>query len=166
MTDVMLYDPSSSPTSSALALVDPAYALAKKMACTSFVPAAYQNKPDELLAAILTGHELGIGPMAAMAKIHNIQGRAGISAELMRALPLSHGHVIWVEEASPSKVVVCGHRKGDPEHVSRITWTADMVKRAGLEGKENHRKYPQAMMLARATGDLCRTIFADCLAGI
>jgi len=163
LSDLMLYE---SPTSQALALVEPAYELAVKMARTSFVPAAYRGKPDELLAAILTGNELGLGPMTAMAKIHNIDGRAAISAELMRALPLAHGHTISVEEASSSKVTVVGFRKGDPEHASRITWTADMVKRAGLEGKQNHRKYPQAMLLARATGDLCRTIFADCLAGI
>lgn len=163
MSDLVLYE---SPTSQALAMVEPAYELAQKMAMTTFVPAGYRGKPNELLAAILTGNELGLGPMTAMAKIFNIEGKAGIAAELMRALPLSHGHVIWVEEASSTKVTVAGHRKGDPEHVSRMTWTADMVKRAGLEGKANHRKYPQAMLLARATGDLCRTIFADCLSGI
>lgn len=163
-TDLAVID--TTPTSQILGLVDEAYLLAQRVATTAIVPAAYKNKPDELLASILTGAELGLPPMTSMAKIHNIQGRAGLAAELMRALPLSHGHSIWIEEASPIKVTVAGHRARDADHVSRISWTADMVKRAGLDGKENHRKFPQAMLLARATGDLCRTIFADCLAGI
>ena len=163
-TDLTLYD--DSPTASALALVEPAAQLVERLANTSFVPQGYRGKPGELLAAVLTGHELGIGPMAAMSKIHNIQGRAGLSAELMRALPLSRGHSIWIEEASSTRVTVCGHRKGDAEHVSRMVWTIDMAKAARLDRKEVWRSFPQAMLLARATGDLCRAIFADCLSGI
>lgn len=164
MTDLVPYEPS--PTQSALALVDDGFALAQRMAGTTFVPKEYRNKPEELLAAILTGHELGIGPMAAMSKIHNIQGRAGLSAELMRALPLQHGHSIWVEEASSEKVVLAGHRRGEPEKVTRITWTMAMAKAAGLASKQVWRQFPQAMLLARCSGDLCRAIFADCLSGI
>jgi hypothetical protein len=42
----------------------------------------------------------------------------------------------------------------------------DQAKKAGLEGKTNWRKYPKQMLQARATGELARLAFADCLGGM
>ena len=156
---------SSESTMQALALVGPAGDLVEKIANSAFVPPAWRGKPDELLAAILTGHELGLPPMAAIGKMHNIQGRATLSAEAARAIVQSRGHEIWLEQVSAAKVVACGRRRGE-ENVVRITWTMDDAKRAGVVGKEVWRKFPQAMLTARATADLCRAHFADCLSGI
>lgn len=156
-------------TGEALALVAPAAELVSQIANTSFVPPAYRGKPGELLAAILTGHELGLGPMTAIAKVHNIEGRASLSAEVMRALVQSKGHHIAVAETTPTKATVVGWRAGEEKPTdgsNRFTWTLDMAERAGLKGKQNWRKYPQAMLMARATGEMCRALFADCLAGI
>lgn len=156
-------------TGEALALVAPAAELVSQIANTSFVPPAYRGKPGELLAAILTGHELGLGPMTAIAKVHNIEGRASLSAEVMRALVQSKGHHIAVAESTPTKATVVGWRAGEEKPTdgsNRFTWTLDMAERAGLKGKQNWRKYPQAMLMARATGEMCRALFADCLAGI
>lgn len=158
--------PLDTPTGQALALVEPAMRLVEQISNTTFVPQAYRGKPQELLAAILLGNELGVGPMQSMSKIHNIQGRAGVSAELARAIVLAHGHRIWFEEMTSSRVVACGARSNAPDRVTRVTWTLDMAERAGLKAKENWRKYPQAMLTARATGELCRAVFADVLAGI
>lgn len=158
--------PLDTPTGQALALVDPSLRLIEQISNSTFVPTAYRGKPGELLAAILTGAELGVGPMSSIAKIHNVQGRSGLSSELARAIVLKAGHRIWVEESSSERVTVGGVRANDPDHPSRFTWTMDMARKAGLDKKENWRKYPAAMLLARATGDLCRAIFADCLAGI
>lgn len=155
----------TTPTAQALDLVEPSLRLVEQIANTTFVPNGYRGKPAELLACILTGAELGVGPMTAIAKIHNVQGRSGLSSELARALVLSKGHDLWIEESAPSRVTVAGQRSGS-ERVTRITWSLEMADRAGLKAKENWRKYPQAMLLARATGDLCRAVFADVLAGI
>lgn len=166
-TELALYD--DSPTGQALALVGPAGELVDKISNTSFVPAAYRGKPGELLAAILTGAELGLGPMTAIGKVHNIEGRASLSSEVMRALVLSRGHHIVIAESGPAKVTVVGWRANDERPVdgeNRFTWTMDMAKRAGLDSRQNWRKYPQAMLLARATAELCRAVFPDCMAGI
>lgn len=165
MTTTDLVPVSTESTMQALALVGPAGDLVAKISNSAFVPPAWRGKPDELLAAILTGHELGLPPMAAIGKMHNIQGRATLSAEAARAIVQSRGHEIWLEQVSAEKVVACGRRRGE-ENTVRITWTMADARRAGVAGKEVWRKFPQAMLTARATADLCRAHFADCLSGI
>lgn len=159
--------PAERDPSRVLALIEPASKVVEALSQTTFVPKEYRGKPAELLAAILTGAEMGLPPMTAMNQFHPIQGRSVPSATAMRAVVLSQGHSLWVEESSDKKVTVCGRRRGAPvEESTRVTWTEDKAKRAGLSGKENWRKYPQQMLIARATAELCRTVFADCLAGI
>jgi hypothetical protein len=137
---------------------------AAHLAPTEFVPKDLRNKPAAIAAAMLRANELGISPMEGLAKIHVINGRPGLAAELMRALVQRAGHEIWTEEHTQTRVTVCGQRRGS-EHVEKVTWTADDVKRAGLAG-DGHKKYPRAMLFARATAELCRMQFADVLAGM
>lgn len=138
--------------------------LAKHLASTEFVPSSMRNKPESVTAAILRAHELGISPLQGLAQIHVINGRPGLAAELMRALVLAHGHEIWTDEFTQTRVTLCGRRAGT-DHVEKVTWTLDDAKRAKLGG-DAWAKYPRAMLLARATGELCRLKFADILAGM
>jgi hypothetical protein len=141
------------------------FELAKAIATTPFVPAPIRNNPAAVMATILRGHELGVTAMHSLQQIDFIDNRPALRAELMRALVQSKGHEIWTEEYTITTVTLCGRRAGT-DHVQKVTWTADDVKRADLAGKANHRKYPRAMLLARATGELCRLAFADVLAGM
>lgn len=143
----------------------PATHLAETLARTNFVPSAYRGKPAELAACILFGHELGIQPMNAMQKIHVVDGRPGLAAEAMRALVLNAGHEIVIETSSSTRAKVKGRRRGSEEWTS-VEWTMDDAKRAGLEKKDNWRKYPADMLVARASARLCRFIFADVLGGL
>lgn len=153
------------PRGSSMALATPAWALAQRIADTDFVPSSLRGKKEAVLACILTGHEIGVSPMQALAKIHVIDGRPAMAAELMRAVALKAGHEIWIEEQSSTRVVVGGKRKGS-DRETKVCWTMDDAKRANLEGRSNWKRYPSAMLLARATAALCRAIFPDVLAGI
>lgn len=148
-----------------LDLVAPAFDLAEKIAKTDFVPSPMRGKPEAVLAAILTGHELGIGPMQSLAKIHVIEGRPAMAAELMRALVLAAGHDIWVVESNSTRCTVGGKRTNS-ERESTFTWTLDDARKAGLDGRQNWRKYPRAMLLARATSEVVRAVFPDVVAGV
>lgn len=163
MTDLVPY--SEPARVSTFEIMPAAIELAGHVARTEFVPSSLRGKPEAVVAAILQGHELGLEPMASLNKIHVVDGRPTLAAELMRALVQRAGHEIWLEEASSTKVTMGGRRRGE-EHPTRITWTIDDAKRARLDQKNNWRQYPRAMLTARATGELCRLLFADVLAGI
>ena len=105
--------------------------------------------------------------MQALQKIHVVKGKPVMSAELMRALVRREGHKIRVQEASAEKCVVTGIRRDDPEFEQRSEFTIDDAKRAGLVKQgSGWDKYPKAMLEARATSQLCRSLFPDVLAGI
>ena len=148
-------------------LVPQAASLADQIARTDFAPAGLRGKPEAVMAAMLTGHEIGIGPMQALSEISVINGRPCMSAKLMRALVHRAGHDLWFEVKSNTKVTICARRADWPEdRVAKVTWTMDDAKAAGLAGGQNYRKYPRAMLAARATGEICRDNFADVLGGI
>lgn len=148
-----------------LTLQNPAIELANAIAGTEFVPTHFRNNPAAIAAAILYGDEVGLGPMQSLAKIAVINGRPTLAAEAQRALILQAGHDLWVEEATASRCTVVGRRRGS-EATSRITWTMDDAKRAGLTGKPPWKLYPRQMLLARASAELARAVFPDAIGGL
>lgn len=138
--------------------------LADYIAATDFVPTAYRGQPAAVAAAILAGRELGIGPMTALQHLHVIEGRPAMSAQLMRALVLAAGHQLRIVEATTTRCTIAGTRKGGTE--AAVTWTMDDAKRAGLAGRPSWSRYPRQLLLARATGELCRGIFPDVIGGM
>ena len=118
-------------------------------------------------AAILTGQELGLGPMASLRSIDVINATPALRAIALRALVQSHGHRITVEEATSTRAVVAGLRAGEDEsRTVRITWTMDDARSRNLAGKPNWRTQPRNMLIARATAEVARLIAADAIVGI
>lgn len=136
--------------------------IAQSLAKTSFVPASLRGKPDDITAAILAGSELGLQPMAALRSMDVIQGTPALRAHAMRGLVLSHGHEVEVVESDPQHCVMRGRRKGS-EAWQTVTWTFERAQQLGLTGKDQWKKQPQTMLVARATGEICRLIASDVL---
>ena len=153
-----------SPLEQTLEVADRTLRFAEVISATQFVPAGLRGKPDAILAAIMYGAELGLGPMQALAKIAVIDGKPSLSAEAQRGLIRAAGHRIWTVELTNTRCVLAGQRQGE-DRSEEITWTMDDAKRAGLSGKANWRSYPRQMLLARATADLARLLFSDVLGG-
>jgi hypothetical protein len=116
------------------------------------------------------GDEIGVGPMTALQGVHVIDGRPFLSAELMRALVLSAGHRIRVIESTGTRCVVLGWRREDVPYSDaqgiRVEWTIEMARAAGLAGRGAWRTYPRALLVARASADLCRMAFPDIVRGL
>jgi len=139
--------------------------LATKISNTNFVPKGLRGKPAEIAACVLTGREIGIGPMQALQKIHVIDGRPSMSAELMRSLVMAAGHQISYPVYTNDKVTARGQRAGTAE-ATEVTWTLKDAERIGVASRDTWRKYPRQMLSARATSELCRLMFPDALGGI
>jgi hypothetical protein len=139
--------------------------LSQRISNTPFVPTALRGKNEAVLACVLYGAELGLGPMQSLNSIHVIEGRTAMSPELMRAMVARHGHRIDVVENSATVCEVKGMRS-DTGSTATVRWTMEDAKLAGLAGKNNWKTYPRAMLLARATSELCRIVFPDVIAGL
>lgn len=140
-------------------------AMATEVCKTEFVPSDFRNRPEACLAAILTGRELGIGPMQALKEVSIIDGRPALSAQLMLAL-LRKGGVMILESQSTNDRAWIKAQRTDTGEVCEVEWTMEQAVTAGLAGKANFRKYPADMLWARAVGRLGRRIGSDLLAGM
>jgi len=132
---------------------------------SGLAPKSLRN-PQACATVILKGDELGIPPMTAIQELHVIDGKVGMSAELMRALILRKipGSQIEVVESTDKVCTLKGSRPGHkPMEVSFTMEDATMQK---LDGKDNWRKEPSDMLYARATSRLKRRYFPDACVGV
>jgi hypothetical protein len=142
--------------------------LADAISKTEMVPDTLRGRPDGVLAVMMAGFEVGVGPMQALQSINLIKGKPSISPELMRALVMQAGHQIIMEVSDDRATARC-HRVGWPsDQWSEFSWTMEDAKRAGLVrgGDSPWTKYPRAMLAARVTSEACRNVFADVIAGL
>jgi hypothetical protein len=149
--------------------------IANGLARTAFIPdslivkvngvADLERTAAQITAAIMTGRELGLEPMAALRSIDVIKGTPALRAIALRALVLRAGHDIWVEESNETRAIVAGKRAGS-EHTQSSTWTMDRARKLRLAGRDQWRDQPQAMLIARATAECARLIAADVLLGL
>ncbi len=136
--------------------------ISSSLANTSFVPASLRGKPADITAAILAGQELGLQPMASLRSLDIIQGTPALRAHAMRGLVQSRGHEVELVESTEEQCVMRGRRAGS-ETWQTVTWTIDRASKLGLLGKDQWKKQPQTMLIARATGEICRLIASDVL---
>lgn len=140
-----------------------AWKTAQRVCGTEFVPQSYRGRPEAVFAAILYGRELGMGPMQALQSLNVIKGKPSLSPEAMRARVFAAGHRIETSEYGDDRVVLAGTRADGA--TATVCWTLDDARRAGLGGGDNWKRYPRAMLLARATSELCRLLFPDVISG-
>lgn len=194
MTDIQPYtDPATLPTlgDEGTALIERtleqmsgAHQLAKALANTAFVPYQWRGKPDDVAAAILYGAAIGLDPMSALRGLYVVNGNPGMYARQMVALVMSKGHTVRTVEVSDTSATVSGRRRGSDD-VETVTWTIERAKQAGyvptvdpktgkwatnergkVIGNEKYLTDPRSMLYARASGDVCRRIAPDALAGL
>lgn len=140
--------------------------LAERLCNTRFAPAAYRNKPIEGAAAIMAGAEVGLSPIASLRAFDDIQGTPAPKAITLRAIVQSRGHDILITKSTDTEAVVTGRRKGDTEWQT-CTWTIDRATKAGYPKKNgNWNTNPAAMLVARATSEVCRWVASDAIMGM
>lgn len=126
---------------------------------------AYRGKRDEIVAVILAGHELGLQPMTSLKSIDVIQGQPALRAHAMRGLLQANGHEIELIESTDTYCKMRGRRKGAVDW-QVVEWDIPRVQRMGLLGKDQWKKQPKTMLVARATGEISRLVASDALHGM
>jgi len=117
--------------------------------------------PAKVLLLAETGSMLGLHPMAALQSIHIIEGKPTLSANLLAALVRRAGHRLrvttsgdWKAGTFVARAVLI--RSDEPDFEFVVEWTKERAATAGLAGKGNWNKYPEAMCKARAITEVIR----------
>ena len=138
---------------------------ARFLATSGLLPAAFRQEPGNILYAVEYGEMLGLPPMAAITGIHVIEGKPSISAGLISALVRRAGHklrVIGDDHQAQAQLI----RSDDPGFTYKATWTIERAKQADLLNKTNWKRYPDAMLKARAISEVARDACQEVLLGM
>lgn len=137
---------------------------AESLLKSGFLPSAIKT-PEQALAIILTGRELGIPAMAALNTINVIQGKPTISPQLMLALIERSGQLEDIKIiADDTKATVTLKRKGRTAHTE--TFGRSEAQALGLAGRDNYKKQAAVMFKWRAVAACARVVFADVILGL
>ena len=140
-------------------------AYARALADSGLLPAAYRAQPANVLYAVEYGDMLGLPPMAAITGIHIIEGKPSASSGLISALVRRAGHKLRVtgnDKEATAHIV----RADDPDFTFEARWTLERAKAADLAGKGTWKKYPAAMLKARAISEVARAACEEALFGL
>lgn len=141
--------------------------LATTLSAARTLPEALQQKPADVMAIVMAGAELGLAPMQSIRALVLIKGKPTLSADAMGALVKSRRDVCtWLRLVESSATIATYEtlRNGDPGP-TRLSFTIEQARTAGLNG-DNWKRFPDAMLRARALSALCRAVYPDLLLGV
>lgn len=139
---------------------------AESVVQSGLLPSHIKNA-QQAVAIILKGRELGLPPMASLAHIYVVHGKAELEGTLMQAVLQERGVAIRTisntdQECELEMVrAIAGERV-----VERYKYTIKKAERAGLIAKnENYKRNPEDMLYWRCLSYGARRIGADLLHG-
>ena len=142
---------------------------AETLAKSNLLPAAYRDRPANVLLAAQLGDALGIPTIQAINSIHVIEGKPSAGADLIASIVRRSGHKLRIVETRDQDgpvVVAKLIRADDPDFEFTATWDTSKARTAGLLGKDNWKKYPGQMMRNRAVMEVCRMGASDAMYGV
>jgi len=168
-------------------------AFCEVLAGTNMVPKAYQDKPGDILVAMMHGQEVGLPHLQALQSIAVVNGIPSIYGDAALALVRSSGKLEdfdeWIEvdgvrmdgpfpilkhaDDGKSIVAFCMSKRVGMSRPRITTYSVDDARRAKLWEKKGHNGFetpwctvPQRMLMWRARGWNLRDQFGDVLKGL
>jgi hypothetical protein len=144
---------------------------------TGFLPQSIKT-PEQAMAIILTGRELGIGTMAALQSINIIANKPTISPQLMLALINRTKEIEDISIKDDGKCCsVTMKRRGRQPHSESFSmadaaamktteWVNGEKKTIALSEKYNWKQQPATMRKWRAIAACARVVFPDVILGL
>jgi hypothetical protein len=134
---------------------------AKMLLNTQMCPQGFKT-PEQVIAAIFYGQEIGFSPLQSLQSINVIQGRPTLDAAGIKAKILEAGGTFktikWTDEE-------CTLECTRGEWADKFTFTLKDAEKMGLLSKDNWKRMPKQMLYARCVSTLGRNMYADVLRG-
>lgn len=128
------------------------------------IPKDLRGKPADIAVILMTGMELGIGPMQALQNIAVVNGKPTSEGKLLLALIQSrYPDVTITIDSKPDKATVTMVR-GRNSYTA--VWDVARARALGLMDKPNYKSQLGTMLKWRAVADAARTVFSDVVLGL
>lgn len=128
------------------------------------IPRSYLGNPGKILACIMAGQELGVGPMASLRAFHVVEGKPVASYDFWIARLRAAGYRVEWPELSTERVTLRLTAPNGETHTE--TWDKARAQAAGLwGGKDPWRRYPQTMLQARCVATAGRAFAGEVMFG-
>ena len=123
----------------------------------------YANLGESGIHAIIARSKaLGIHPFEALnGGFHCINGKVGMSTEMMAALVRKRGHSITKDPKSHNESVTLHGKRADTGDTWTCTFSKADAEAAGLWNTATWKKYPAVMLYNRCMSMLFRQLFPD-----
>ena len=127
----------------------------------------YQNfKEEGILAVLARAKTLKIDPFEALnSGFYIVQGKVGMTTEMMAALVRKQGHSIQKDPKSNNELCILHGKRKDNGDIWTCTFSKSDAEAAGLWGGPTWRKYPGIMLYNRCMSMLFRQLFPDIALG-
>src|SRR5512137_782364 len=147
--------------------VEEAKSLAKTFAMSALVPDALRGKEADVLFIVLTGAEMGLGPMTSMRTFEVIKGKVGMKPEAMIAHVRSHPSVEYIRciESTAQRATWVSKLRTDAVE-NKTSFTMQDAVAAKLAGQEMYQKWPARMLQWRCASAHCKTHHSDIILGL
>jgi len=118
-----------------------------------------------LFAIVQKAKSLNIHPLEALnGGLYFVQGKVGMSSEMMASLIRQQGHSIVKDPRSDNSICILNGKRADNGDTWTVSFSLEDAKRAGLL-KNLYDKYPGVMLYNRAMSMLARQLFPDVIKG-
>jgi len=123
----------------------------------------YQNLGESGVHAIMArAKALGIHPFEALnGSFYVVQGRVGMSTEMMAALVRQRGHSIQKDPKSNAECIILKGKRADNGDEWVCSFSRADAEAAGLWNTATWKKYPAVMLYNRCMSMLFRQLFPD-----
>lgn len=123
----------------------------------------YQALGEHGIHAIMArAKALGIHPFEALnGGFYIVQGKVGMSTEMMAALVRQRGHSVMKDPKSNGEICILHGKRADNGDSWTCTFSRTDAESAGLWGTATWKKYPATMLYNRCMSMLFRQLFPD-----
>jgi protein-disulfide isomerase-like protein with CxxC motif len=130
---------------------------------TEAVPRSYRKQPGAVLLALAWSQQHDLDILTTIQNVAFIEGKAVVDATMQRALAKRAGYELTIT-VDPTSAAVTVVQRG--RALGTATYTLGDADKAGLLGKQNWKRNPEDMLVARATTRAIRRFAPDVLLGM